>query len=201
MACVGRQSVAEGPLELLKGLPRRPRRGHHGPMNPALDGTYVPRTLKSLSVVVLALALVAPGGAAEGASPTSGTPSALAPAAPPVAAAIVPVPSARRYTVCKPGPDSLTYTGYYPYSFQLSTAFANTRNRRIKSSVASVQRLYNAWLMWENVSGRALKVDGLYGARTALSIKKFQRVNHIPVTGRIGERTWRKLGGFCSIFH
>lgn len=112
-----------------------------------------------------------------------------------------PAQAATNYRVCKPGVDSMTYSGPYPYSFMLTTSYRYTTNSNIRASVRSIQNLYNAWLMWEGVSAPRLLVDGAYGPKTATAMKTFQAHEGITVNGKVGVQTWRKLGTYCSIFH
>ncbi len=55
------------------------------------------------------------------------------------------------------------------------------------TSVRRLQRALNA------AHGRAVAVDGVFGLLDARAVQRYQRRHHLPVTGVVSNRTWRRL--------
>ena len=58
--------------------------------------------------------------------------------------------------------------------------------------VKTVQRILRI-RGWKDGSGKALEIDGSFGAKTEYAIKAFQKKKGLTVDGVIGEKTWNKL--------
>lgn len=46
---------------------------------------------------------------------------------------------------------------------------------------------------WKDGNGKALEIDGSFGAKTEYAVKSFQKGKGVTVDGVVGEKTWNKL--------
>lgn len=46
---------------------------------------------------------------------------------------------------------------------------------------------------WEDGNGKALEIDGSFGAKTEYAVRAFQKGKGVGVDGIVGEKTWNKL--------
>lgn len=152
------------------------------------------RRIRRITTVALALgaAAVPLAMVPAGAEPTPGSASAGAPAAP---------RSIQQYWLCLPADPAPVPNARYPYAFTLSTKLRTTTNRRIRASVRDIQAVLAVDGYYVGTGGAALTVDGSYGPLTERAVRRFQRRNGLPVSGRVGPATWRKLGRSCWKFH
>lgn len=60
--------------------------------------------------------------------------------------------------------------------------------------VKTVQRLLNS-MAYKGSDGKALTVDGIFGANTDYAVKAFQKANNVTVDGIVGSVTWKLLTG------
>ena len=58
--------------------------------------------------------------------------------------------------------------------------------------VKTVQRILRV-RGWEDGNGKALEIDGSFGAKTEYAVRAFQKGKGVGVDGIVGEKTWNKL--------
>ena len=58
--------------------------------------------------------------------------------------------------------------------------------------VKTVQRILRM-RGWKDGNGKALEIDGSFGAKTEYAVKSFQKGKGVTVDGVVGEKTWTKL--------
>jgi peptidoglycan hydrolase-like protein with peptidoglycan-binding domain len=112
------------------------------------------------------------------------------------------VQAGSKFTVCNfDDPTVPVANTRYPFDFLLSTAVADTDNRKVRKAVRSVQEVLRA-VQIRDSAGRLVVVDGVYGPRTAQAVSRFQRRQDLTVDGKVGPQTWKRLGTrFCFQFH
>ena len=59
-------------------------------------------------------------------------------------------------------------------------------------AVKTVQRVLRM-RGWKDGNGKALEIDGSFGAKTEYAVKSFQKGKGVTVDGVVGEKTWNKL--------
>jgi peptidoglycan hydrolase-like protein with peptidoglycan-binding domain len=62
------------------------------------------------------------------------------------------------------------------------------------AAVEELQRRLNDWIANSRPTGVAqLAVDGIFGPRTAATVRTFQQMNGLAVDGIVGPETWQRL--------
>ena len=60
--------------------------------------------------------------------------------------------------------------------------------------VKKIQKALKLHGFYLSYNGRYLKVDGIYHIYTEKAVKQFQKANKLKVTGKVDEKTAKKLG-------
>ena len=76
----------------------------------------------------------------------------------------------------------------------ISTWKTVSKGSKLKSTVKEIQRALKNHGYYLTYQGHYLKVDGIYGDCTVRSVKEFQKAKGLEVTGKVDEKTAKKLG-------
>ena len=68
-----------------------------------------------------------------------------------------------------------------------------SKGSKDKATVKKIQRALKNNGYYLSYKGRYLKVDGIYHSCTVRSVKQFQKANNLKVTGKVDEKTAKKL--------
>ena len=68
------------------------------------------------------------------------------------------------------------------------------RGSKLKTTVKNIQRALKNNGYYLSYKGHYLMVDGIFESCTERSVKEFQRDKGLKVTGKVDEKTARKLG-------
>lgn len=60
--------------------------------------------------------------------------------------------------------------------------------------VKTIQRLLSS-MGYKGSDGKALTIDGIFGANTEYAVKKYQTANKLSVDGIVGSNTWKRITG------
>jgi hypothetical protein len=105
-----------------------------------------------------------------------------------------------KYQVCDPN-DWPGSNPKYPFSFMLTTKYANTSNANIRAAVKSIQRVIDYRVWGDQLTSSHpvfVTVDGKYGPKTAAAVKKFQKATGLLADGKVGKVTWATLAAYCG---
>jgi peptidoglycan hydrolase-like protein with peptidoglycan-binding domain len=107
------------------------------------------------------------------------------------------LPAGRWYTVCANGAPNP-----YPFDFTLTKdKHSNSAKRSIRIAVTSAKSLYGTFLLEEGIKAPMLAEDPIFDKATVAAMKRVQRANGLPASGKIGPATWAALGEYCSLLH